>query len=314
MLMQQRLTPKMNQLSELATFSQNTGIEKAETEYNIGLVKFNQAKGSGFENKQVLLSAYRHFVTANRAYKKPEYLCALAHILLLIQNFDKASDYVQQALKLDPEFAHAHSLQNDIQKMQSMKALDWRQLKWTNFEKQARPQTQQEMDAMYDSIEDFLESEIAFLMHEAANSALSFEIEDVDVQENYYQIVSHFLEMVGSKIQWVAREYDVQDFEQQLHPIRQLRNRFMDLLERYARFQFVADGINGAIADSDEMSLVLRAGKALPPDAMDELLDLCDLLADELDNLSEGGDIIELENHYNVLVGKIESLQDMMDE
>lgn len=290
---------------------------QAEQDYVTGLGKLKEAELAAYRDKKALTAAYRHLATAvQKNRNEPRYHSALAYLLILVENPTRALQHISEALRLDPENERALLLQKNLRELQEASPDRKRLANWQTFQGLPQPVASKDFDSLYDEVEFFLTQEVKIMMQTMVSPTPSLDFDQMLEQERVYEQLLALEEMVNQKLQILDHEMDIQTFSTLLKPLHQMQTRFAKALEGYAMYQVLLSGIEVAQEQVEAIKAAMESG-TLPQDVqtqLETLLDLCDELADQMDQLAEGISIQPIESHYEALVAQIERLQDRMDE
>ncbi len=135
-------------------------------------------------------------------------------------------------------------------------------------------------------------------------------------QEHVFEQLLALEDMIQAKIRILDLEIDTQSLEHLLKPLWTLQQRFHKALEYHALLRILLDGILGAQQQAQELYQILKTDLTLTPQLNQELealYDLCDELANSLDETAKQTSIHMIEADYEntvQIVGKIQSLLD----
>ncbi len=307
-----------NSLGEIAAVTDlSERRQQAEQDYLTGLGKLKEAELQAYRDKKALLAAYRHLATAvQKNRNEPRYHTALAYLLILIENPSRALQHIGEALRLDPSNERALLLQANLKELQQASPERKRLANWQTFQGLPQPVASEDFDDLYDEVAFFLNQEVKVMMQTMVSPQPSLDFEQMLEQEQVYEQLTALEEMVNQKLQILDQEVDIQTFTTLLKPLHQMQARFAQALEGFALYQVLLAGIEEAQEQVETLTLALGQG-AQPQELqvqLDSLLDFCDELADQMDQLSDTLSIQPIESHYEQLVGQVERLQDRMDE
>lgn len=305
--------------SALAGFDRSDALkndrrEEAEQDYLMGLAKLQQAEELGFEDKAAILSAYRHFATAiQKNRSEVRYQTGMAYLQLLIGNERRALMFVAEALRQDPANQRALMLQDQIQQIQTASPDRRRLAGWQALEDQPAPRSDEDYDKAYDELEDFINEEIRLMMQTSVSPEPTMDPDQARDQARFHEQLLALDQLLATKLELLEKEIETQSLERMLAPLSQLASRIEQALELHTLFHLLLDGVEGAIEDTETYLSLIDEGDSIPQANIDMLLDLCDELADQLDELSQHRGIKPVEARYEALVGAIEKLQDRIE-
>lgn len=287
---------------------------EAEQDYLTGLGRLQQAQNQQFLEKSTLLGAYRHLATAvQKNRREPRYQTGLAYLLLLVGNFQRATHYVHQALKLAPQDERAQLLLEQIQRIQTASPARLRLATWQALENGPLPAADEDYDRIYEELESFMVQEVRLLMQEPVSPEPSVDLQQGQEQARYLELLEAFEALVGPKLDLLDAEIETQNLRSLLAPLQLLRNRLELALERHTQFHLLLDGIEGAREDVRVCSSWLENGESVPAEDIEYLLDLCDELADQIDELAGCAGVRPVEARYERLVAELSRLQDQLE-
>lgn len=297
--------------------AQPVGRQKeAEEAYARGMQMVQEAEQNHFENKALVLSAYRHVSVALRKNKaEPLYYTGMAYILVLSGNIHRAQVYLYQALELDPEHTVALDLQAKLEQMRNPStAEDDPKQRWLAFEQFPQPQTEAEYDVLYDKVCDFIQNELRHFLQQPVIRELSLNKAVVQSQQDFLLKLKSFDEWVMKKIRVLEEDLETQELESLLEPARQLQRQLKQILNLHKGFSEVHDHIEYCQWQCQKLTQELTdLSQAECIAQLEELYDDCDAIADQLDLLVEKADITCLEEPYTALISQIEALQERVD-
>jgi hypothetical protein len=291
---------------------------QAETSYIQGLELIKAAEAKAYSDKSKLLGAYRHLATAQRKNgKEPRYACGMAYLMLLIGNHGRAQRYVAQALVLAPQNEQALTLQASLRQLLKLSPEEERQARWNAFEQLPLPSCNNDYDWYYEHVEQFLKKEVQILMQLVVSPQVTLNTVQMEHQAELYTQLTALEASVGAKFRIIERSFDTLTLNNMMLPLKQMQERYRLALEQHAHFQILIDGLNGGMELALELLEHLgTAGEKEIQDRLNQLYDLCDEIADDLDDLSDrqGLDIKPVKQIYSALIRLIESIQEKVDE
>ncbi len=311
----------LNAHSEQTTGTDGSSAENlAEQNYLKGLGFVQESEQQGFKNPQVLFQAYRHFQVAFRKNNAdPRYPCAMAYLLILLQQFDRALGYLTLALNQDPEYERALKLKQIIDNLKNNPEGVIKKQRWKLFSEWPKPQSDQEFDELYDQVEAFIAEETRFILQSKRTQSLSLDKEIQQDQQAFLAELRLFLYLVHQKLKVLEENIETQALEMALRPAQQMLKRLQTTLEHAEEMQFLRTEIQLAQAEVHRLFAELKTPKANPEESadfseeMERLYDICDSLADDLDELSKHADIAPLEAAYQHLIENVQRLQEYLD-
>ena len=122
-----------------------------------------------------------------------------------------------------------------------------------------------------------------------------------------------FEQLVGIKLEQLEAQIDTHALYHLLQPIGVLANRMEQALDLHILFHVLLDGIEGALEECQAYSTRLDQGETMTQLELDALLDLCDELADQIDEQESYQAARQLVARYKALVTEIGKLQDKLE-
>lgn len=288
--------------------------QEAEQDYLTGLAKLKQAESQGYQDKSGVLAAYRHFATAIQKNRgEARYQTAMAYLLILIGSCQRATIYLAAALRLDPGNQRALMLQEQIRQIQSASPNRLRQAAWQALENGPRPQSDEDYDQSYEELEAFITRELRLMMQTSVSPEPTLDLELAQDQARFHEQLLALDRLLSEKIALLETEIETQPLVRMLAPLHQLANRMEQALELHTLFHLLLDGIEGAIDEAIGLQALLDTEGKLHQAELDALLDLCDELADQLDELDRYTGVKPVEKRYEALAREIEKLQERME-
>ncbi len=267
-----------------------------------------QAEKTGFKDKAILKQASDAFILAIRQERThPEAYIGLGYLLLLLSDFQAAETQFKSALRFAPDNQDAKSL------------LEFSQHKRLGLPlKSAQPETEESEQLFVHFVE-----RIQTAIRKAKASQLKQPL--LDMAQLQVLVKEH------GESQWRYQQLEQELAELDLalpaDSLKGLLNSFADLLRHQTKmiqtsmtFQKLEQALVAQMArvrDGIVNLPQLRSKEdiqAYEQNTLEDLLDHCDKLADQLDSISEQGhDIRSLERQYETLVQMIENLQEQID-
>jgi len=296
-----------------------TSEAQAEHNYLKGLEILKKAEQAGFHDTRVLYQAYRHLLVALRKNASdPRYPCGVAYVLILIDQNERAKGYLDLALSLVPDYARALQLKEVLNKLKANPDGEIKKYRWKIFAELPTPRSDDDFDDLYEAVEDFIEQETHAFMQSQFSLALSLDAGQMQKQQLLLGELRQFLYLVHQKLSVLDQEIEIQDLERSLEPVQKILKRLQNTLSQASEMRFLQQDIQLAYADVAECAHKMKQDPEANANALnlrlERFYDICDVLADELDDLSKQGPITLLEADYNRLIQEVQVLQELIDD
>jgi len=289
---------------QVASKRKDLGAQACEQGYGL----LAKAEETGFKDKSLLKSASDAFIRAIRQERgNAEAYVGLGYLLLLISDFEGAEKQLKAALQFAPDNRDAKSL------------LEFSQHKRLGIPlKTAQPETEESEQLLIQFVE-----RIQAATRKCKSSLLKQPLMDMG------QLQVLLKEHGESQWRFQQLEHELAELDQSFdaHSLKGLLSTFSDLLRHQTKmiqtsltFQKLEQALLGQMQRVRDAIVNLphlnnkAAIQAFESETLEDLLDHCDKLADQLDTVSEQGhDIRALERQYETLVQMIENLQEQID-
>lgn len=298
----------LSQLREQTQAQQNRRQQSSDSHYQKGLEFFARASNSQFRNKQALNAAFEAWIEAikhNRQNAKP--CVGVGYIFLILGDQRSALSYFKAALKIEPENSDARMFIGSIeqQALQSTKqAIGY------------KPLSQAEADSLYDQAEQLMQLRLRQMMTQALPGPC-FEASERQQLDQLCHEHSEALAQIQQMLKRLDREMDIASLNRQFWGLESTLKRYLGVQELSAQYARLAHKIQQAAQRAAALTSQLQQ-KSLPlteaEAELEELLDLCDQSADQLDAYEAQGHAIEvLLPDYEQLTAAVARLQDTLD-
>lgn len=292
--------------------------ERAEQHYLEACQKIHDAEAGGYQDKQALIGAHKLLQSAQRKVpQETRYLIELARLMFLIGDDLQCQRYLIQVLELEPEHKQALELQQTLKDKENLSPMDIWAEKLQDFESLRFPKTPEEFDAFYEEVETFIQEQVRYLLQQEIASDLTLNEETAELQSMLFQQIVDTQKPIEESLEVLYQEFEINELQQMLHPLRQLESRLLKSLYHNGVLQILEDGCS----DIRQKALnLLKALKEQPEELTDtdqrlnQLLDDCDSLADDLDDLSANAPLTLIEQEYEELIKLVQLVQVTLDE
>lgn len=280
------------------------------------------AEDSGFQNLAALKRAHQSLEKAVALDPQDtRYLFLMAYLWFLMGSAEVSQAYLKAVLTLEPEHAQALELRRTWAQQQNLPPLAAWQQQVQAFEALPVPRNEAEYDFLYAEIEQFLQSMTRYFMQLELSPQSTMDSQTVAAQEQVLQQLNHVQQLVDQKLQLLAQKLEIQPLTQLNHPLRQIHARFEEALWATQVFNILQTACDAVQADAVNLLKEVKAAGEngrRPGDhfqsALNDLLDACDALADDLDAISERSSIDAIVPHYEETLRYVQHVQDVLDQ
>ncbi|MBT9545659.1 MAG: tetratricopeptide repeat protein [Candidatus Sericytochromatia bacterium] len=268
---------------------------------------------SGRQKRQFLQAALEAFGNALQQQRSnPEIYIGLAYLLISMQEFAQAYNYLQEGQRLAPDHP-------DIEQMLAY-------LKQRSERIQAKPvantrdghsggqlPSEDEYDELYDKVESQLQTALAGIQSEELPTKPTLALSQSPTLAQLFQDYQQLSQSLQRDLRILHSEFDTAPLEQQLVRLNLFLKRCQGLLAGAEELTLLYQALQGFRAEVKGLIQAFSPSAALPP--VDDLLDRCDAFADQLDEYERKGYALkELLESYEALVEDLENLQNLIDE
>lgn len=295
----------VNTHRRIAENRQDVGVDYCQK----GFMLLAQAELTEFREKQLLKDATSYFIRAIRFKRtSTDAYVGLGYLLILLTDYEGASKYLKEALRLDPSNGDAAKLLEHVQTHQPQ-----------SVKPNAQPEDLSDLnyDELYDKIEILIFTQIKTIMETPPmiptvdTDALKALEQQTAAFETTYQHIVQQLDIIEAEI-------DTSDLRNNLRPFEIALGRFQTGLSTSHHMQKIQAGILKEMHRVKEHLMQVRNNPESTENEevfLDDVMDHCDALADELDVLERKAISIEpLLQRYESLVALIEQFRDTLDE
>lgn len=297
--------------------SRNFRLEQARYISSQGVSLMTLAELQDYQDRELVLQACHYFMDAiqfKRDFVEP-YL-HLARAFIVFHDDRQAVKYLIQAKEFEPEHP-------DI-----LRLLDFLQSTGKSSRGNTDPPDlpppiglafQQSLEVQdFESLEIQLLKDIRTLMtSEQTQVRLSLNPQIQQEMQAAYLSLKDQYEQIQARLNVLAQETEVSGLELSLRPLEILMRRFQATLQLAGQLTEIKNQIEGLQSETQMHIQALKTEAAQAEsqeEALECMLDNCDALADQLDELASANQDISLVEHdYQELVAQIVHWQDMLD-
>lgn len=291
---------------------------------------------SGRQKRQLLQEAIEAFGSALQQQRSnPEIYIGLAYLLISLQEFSQAYNYLQEGQRLAPGHPDIVQmldyLQNRAQRVQAKPAATSVSARPAALPSalpisasqsagpagtspaSAGPQNEDEYDELYDKVESQLQTALAGIRREVLPTQPNLSLSQSPSLAQLFQDYEKLGQSLQRDLRILHSEFDTAPLEQQLSQLNLFLKRCQKLLTGAEELRQLYKRLQGFHAEIKNQIQVFSQTGAQPP--VDDLLDQCDAFADQLDEYERKGYALkELLSSYEALVEELETLQNLIDE
>ncbi len=296
-----------------------------EAALNQGLNLLSQAQSEGYQHTETLMQASDTLIDAislSRSDTRP-YL-ALAYLFSILEDFRTAEEYAYAAIKIEPQ---NHELADFLAKIQTFKKQVATSTSVDAFEiavpeMTAPSETAPNYQKLYSDLEVFILDKLKHLF-----STSHAQIEPTVNPQKYkillksYKNLNQVIKYMEQQLDVIAKSLNVSALKEKMMPFQLLKNRHVKALKTSKQLMEIHDTIELWSFKTDKQVQVVNQNLTMSALTygrvdVDRMMDGCDFIADQLDQLSEDEniDISLVENSYEKLLGLVESLNNMVDD
>lgn len=293
----------------------NNRQQSSDQSYTEGMRLLFQAKESNFQDRQALKSAcdlLLKSIQKNRQNVSP--YISVAYILMLLADHKRASKYLRQALRLDPQNENANNLLECIQEVQKIQLTPEEKQATFISRFQQNPQIQ-DYGVLYEQTEKKIKELLLQLMRTPHSTQAVLEPDELEKLSSKHSELKHFMQHFESQFKLIEHELNTSALYVLIRPLETLLKRYQQAIHQSQVFMQMIEQIEGVKRQTlrliNELQLQHRdIGSELEP-----LLDFCDAQADQLDDLEHKKiNITLIKPFYKQLIEHVSLLQDLYDE
>lgn len=306
---------------------------KFEMAIKKGMRLLKQSHAEGFSNPetlQVSCGCFIDAITFKRTDIRP-YL-ALAYIFTILEDFRTAEEYAYAAMKLEPNNTEIATFVEEVMafkkevKQQIQTAPNQNQpldleLPTSQVTQQSMPATPN-YRALYQEIENFILEKVKNLFASKQHKIEpTFDQNKFKIFQQSVQNLDKVIKYIEQQLSMIEQGMNVAQLRQKITPFKVLKGRYAQALNTSKMLMEINDTIELWSFKTDKQVQVVNQKltmSALTYGRVDvnRMMDGCDLIADQLDQLSEDEniDISLVESSYEKLLELVESLNGMVDD
>lgn len=264
----------------------------------------------GPQKRRLLQSALESFAGALQQQRSnPEIYIGLAYLLISLQEFAQAYNYLQEGQRLAP--GHPDILQMQTYLKQRTERIQSRPP--SAVPEVALPESELDYDALYDEVESQLQTVLAGLRREPLPAQPSLALIQASGLNQMYQQGQQLSVSLQRDLRVLHQEFDTAPLERQMAQLNQWLKSCQRLLAGAQTLKKLSDELQAFRREIQEQTQRFTQTGTVPP--VDDLLDHCDALADQLDEYDRlGYELKELLLSYEALVEELETLQNLIDD
>ncbi len=268
---------------------------------------------AGRQKRQLLQAALEAFGNALQQQRSnPEIYIGLAYLLISLQEFAQAFNYLQEAQRLAPGHPDIEQMLAYLkQRSERMLAMP---LTRTGAAVPSEPiQSEDEYDELYDKVESQLQTALAGIQREVLPTKPTLALSQSPALAQLFQDYQQLSQSLQRDLRILHSEFDTAPLEQQVARLNVFLKRCQGLLAGAEELKQLYQALMGFRAEVKGQIQTFSPAAALPP--VDDLLDRCDAFADQLDEYERKGYALkELLECYEAVVEDLENLQNLIDE
>lgn len=275
----------------------------------LGLECLNEALVDSSLDPELLADACENFLDSIRHNRSnPEPYIAMGYLLWLAAEYEDAMLYLSEAIILDPQNADARKLvQLNKQALEQSKQVQ-------PLIVEVQPDA---MDLLYDQLDAAITQQVKELSSRKPDwfKVTDDRFELKRMEQQFHSLTRQHTQLMAD-LAIVAEEIDCQELETKMNPLNLFLRRATKLLTMSKQRVELKEKLNAHIG---WLELELKRSKEqlseqFSREHFDALLDDCDYIADQLDELDETeGDVSALISSYEMMISQIERIQNLLD-
>lgn len=285
------------------------------------LARFEQIRSSGFRAPQDLERVFEQLEKARKLTpRNPQVLCRQIYCLLSIGALEQAAPHIQRALQIAPDDSEVQKLYQAFIELKNPDPLSLKYAEIEAFAKLPHPHTPQDFDTLYDSCEDFILRQTHFLFQSELSIETHLKLEQGEQLTQMIQWVNKINTMIRRQLKTLSVEFDTLELQQSFARLEAFEQRHRSAAANHVRIAYwfiQLQVMNEIVFDFSNDFDKLDAPDFQDPGVwaqLDELMDLCDIFADEIDSWPESPGQQEVAQAYEAFVLKVQALQNLFDE
>lgn len=313
----------LKELQSQSSQFKNKRSQESEGHFQRGIQLLQQAIDQQFSNPNTLGDAADAIALALKFNtQNPELYAVMGYLLILVEDFYQALRFLRAALKLAPTDPQATELLNyaQTQLMQMPRPGPVVSLEVNNSPLFSNTQSL-DYDELYEQVEKVIQTQI----HQMMLNVLPYDkpTKDREFYEKLEQILTSLqnqYQQITDNIQIVDQEIETSELKNQLKPMEVRLKQYATCFQLCQDFQSIDLQISSL--EQEVLELNQQLNMALSPmqlavidSTLEDVMDVCDTIADRLEGLEKQGHSIEsLEQNYTQVVNQIEKLNESYDD
>ena len=294
-----------------------------------GMQLLSHANSEGFQNTDTLMKACDTLIEAIAIARNDvrPYL-ALAYLFSIIEDFKTAEEYLYAAIKIEPQNPDLTSFLENIQVFQKevtpqgVSANQAIEIKVPDSpppyrEAAVAPNYQ----ALYSELERFILEKLKDLFSRPVQIESTVNPAKYKILMKSYQNLNQVIQYMEQQAQIIEQKLNVASLQEKMMPFKVLKGRYVKAIKTSKQLMEIQDTIELWSFKTDKQVQVVNQKltmSALTYGRVDvyRMMDGCDLIADQLDQLSEDEhiEISLVESAYEKLLGLVESLNNRVED
>lgn len=294
---------------------------ESECLYHLGMTLMAMLKQIGFQDK-TLAHKVSHILikSAQKNRKDPRPFVALGYLVLIFEDTTKATQYLLQALEIDPQNSDAKYLLKAAKdralkgKSEGTGELSPEPLLQTQHSV-ADTRTDIDYDELYDKVEFQINEQVQESMRQTHLLAPTLEPMNLMKLQQFYQELKQNYDYIDSQMDILDDEFDMDELEDAFKPLETMLKQAKNSLEQSQNMINIRESIAKKL-DAAEMQFEEAQSEDPEAEAMlDEIFDHYEVLANEFEGFeTKGCNIVLINEHYEKLNLALENLQTLLSK
>lgn len=317
-----------NIASQHASKADDTKQSQFEAAFKKGLLYLERTHQEGFKNAETLMTASDYLIDAitfNRTDVRP-YL-ALAYLFSILEDFQTAEEYAFTAMKLEPENPEVTTFLDEMAAFKREIRAAAKQAGPVQLSVPDKPPpyredtTTPDYQKLYQELETFILDKLRDLFSNPVSSEPTVDPKKYKILTKSYKSLNHVIKYIEQQIATIEKGLNASGLKEKMSPFNVLKDRYISAIQTSKSLMEINDTIElWSFKTNKQVEVVNQrlTMSALTYGRVDvnRMMDGCDLIADQLDQLSEEKDIdiALVEGSYEKLIGLVNSLNDMVDD
>jgi tetratricopeptide (TPR) repeat protein len=290
----------LNELREQSQALHARRHQSASDQYQKGLSFFDQALASQFKDKKALKQAFELWISAMKTHRKnPSPSIGVGYIFMLLGDSINATRYFLNAQRIQPDNPDVALFLNALQ---------------TPTTKKSPSASAMDPDQLYEKIEKKIFSLRQWLRKEPKPEAVLNQIAVQKLLERR-QRQSQDLVEIQTLIDKLEQFLDISLLNREFHALEKSLETIDRAISVSLVFSVIAQEIETALSTISNIFQNYHLNRNDALRQFEQILDLCDKLADQLDDIeNQGNSITEIQALYNQMIERVSLLQENLDE